>query len=364
MPVCRNILSIFAVWILCIVVVPAQNDDETIRVETRLVDVPVVVTDRGGRALTGLGAPNFEVFEDGKPQQIAEFRTAEAPFEVALLLDTSGSTRSDLDLIRRAAASFIGSLRRGDRVSVIAYRTERTEKAAFSVSEIVIGLTDDRKALESALDRVSTSNSTPYYDSLLQVVRKVFRDRPKPEFRGRRALVALTDGVDSSSAAEFEEVRFEFEEAGIVSYFVKVDTREYFEENLLGDCAVATRLSVAQIRRYYEEYFPKAKIEKIYDFCKIGDFERLAMSKGLYELADRQMELLAKVSGGRVFPISGLPGARTAFRSVAEEIGTNYSIGYYSTNEKRDGTFRRIKVTVRNVPPGTVVRAREGYTAK
>jgi VWFA-related protein len=225
-------------------------------------------------------------------------------------------------------------------------------------------LTDDRTKLKNALENVKTSYGTPYYDSLLQVVEKIFKDKPAEDFRGRRALVALTDGVDSVSVSDFEEVREEFSESGIVSYFIKVNTREFFEENLLGECTSETmRFSTAQINRYYRTFYPKSNIEKITDFCKIGDFERLDMSKRLYELADKQMQDLARISGGKVFPIDDLSGARAAFKKVAEEIGTKYSLGYYSSNEKRDGTYRKIKVELKNIPAGATVRAREGYTA-
>jgi Ca-activated chloride channel family protein len=342
----------------------AQTDDETIRVETQLIDVPVFVTDKSGKPILNLKRSNFVVFEDGKLQEIAEFSATSAPFEVALLLDTSGSTRADLALIQRAAANFVESLRPGDRVSIIAYRTERTETNAFSVSEVLTGLTADRKMLERALEAVKTSNSTPFYDSLLQVAETVFRDEPKDEFRGRRALVALTDGVDSASAAEFEEVQSTLEKAGIVSFFVEIDTRDSFEENLMGNCQSATRFSTAQIRRFYRTYYPKARIEKTYDFCKLGDFERLEISKGLYELARKQLNELATRSGGKVFPTADLSEARAAFKSVAAEIGTKYSLGYYSTNEKRDGTFRKITVELKGVPPGSAVRTREGYRAR
>ncbi len=341
----------------------AQDVDETIRVETQLIDVPVVVNDSAGKPLLSLKRSNFAIFEDGKPQEIAEFSATSAPFEVALLLDTSGSTRSDLAMIQRAAANFIESLRPGDRVSVIAYRTERTSTAAYAVSEVLTGLTDDRAQLKRALEAVKTSNSTPFYDSLLQASKRVFAEVPKDEYRGRRALVALTDGVDSASVAEFDEARGELERAGIVSFFVEIDTRDFFEENLMGNCQSATRLSTSQIRRFYRAYYPKANIEKTYDFCKLGDFERLEMSKGLYELAGRQLSELAARSGGKVFPAADLTEARSAFASVAAEIGTKYSLGYYSTNEKRDGTYRRITVELKGVPAGATVRAREGYQA-
>ncbi|MBK8813506.1 MAG: VWA domain-containing protein [Acidobacteria bacterium] len=238
----KSVCVVFLWLLISSTVSFAQTDDETIRVETQLIDVPIVVNDKTGKPILNLKKSNFVVFEDGKPQEIAEFSATSAPFEVALLLDTSGSTRADLALIQRAAANFVESLRPGDRVSIIAYRTERTETTAFSVSEVLTGLTADRKILERALEAFKTSNSTPFYDSLLQVANIVFRDVPKDEFRGRRALVALTDGVDSASAAEFDEVRSGLEKAGIISFFVEIDTRDSFEENLMGNCAVGDKV--------------------------------------------------------------------------------------------------------------------------
>lgn len=354
--------------LLCMALVPvsifAQADDETIKIDTRLVEVPVVVTDKTGRPVMNLKRSNFVVYEDGKPQDIAEFATTSAPFEVALVLDTSGSTRSELELIKRAATEFIASLRAGDRVSIISFKVERTESEAHSVSEVLCPLTSDRTVLKKALERIQTSNSTPYYDALLKVAETVFSTKPSAEFRGRRAIVALTDGVDSASAVEFDAARESLESGGIMSFFIKLDTREFFEENLMGDCQFATRMSPTQIRRFYRTYYPRARVEKTFDFCKLGDFERLEISKGLYEIAGKELDELAKRSGGRVFPAADLNEARTAFRSVANEIGTKYSLGYYPSNETRDGSFRTIRVELKNVPAGTTVRAREGYNAK
>ena len=341
----------------------ADKDDDTIRVDTQVVDVPIVVTDKTGKPLLNLKKNNFTVYEDGRRQDVTDFSTTAAPFEVALLLDTSGSTRSDLSLIQRAAANFIASLRPGDKVSIIGFNSATRDKQTLAVSEVLSDLTGDRAQLKVALEKVKTSNGTPYYDSLLQVVEKVFSGKPAEQFRGRRALVALTDGVDSTSAAEFAEAREELEKAGIVCYFIQVDTREFFEENLLGDCESAIRFSQAQIRRYYRRFERRANIEKVSAFCQLGDFERLAISKSLYELANAEMTALARASGGKVFPVADLSEARTAFKSVADEIGTNYSLGYYSTNEKRDGTYRKIKIELKGAPPGAQIRAREGYTA-
>ena len=84
-----------------------------------MVSVPAVVTNSLGRPLAGLQAGNFVLFENGQPQSLANFATTEAPFEIALLLDTSGSTRADVALIRRAATAFIDALRPGDRIAIV-----------------------------------------------------------------------------------------------------------------------------------------------------------------------------------------------------------------------------------------------------
>ncbi|MFN0279035.1 MAG: VWA domain-containing protein [Pyrinomonadaceae bacterium] len=337
--------------------------EEVIRVDTQLVDVPVAVVTAAGRPVRGLKASNFVVTEDGKRQEITEFSTTSEPFEVALLLDTSGSTRADLRLIQSAAQYFIASLRPGDRVAIVAYDTETRDDRPFAINDLASPLTSDRRLLRTAIDNIRTSNGTPYYDSLLQVVTEVFRDAPKEEFRGRRALVAFTDGVDSTSSADFSAAKELLDEAGIISFFIQVETRDFFEEGLLGNCQLATKFSSAQIRRYYRSIGAKGNVEKAASFCDLGEFERLAISKRLYEIADTEMNDMAKRSGGKVFPVNDLTEARDAFKGVAEEIGTKYSIGYYSTNEKRDGTHRKIKVEIKGLPPGAKVRTREGYTA-
>jgi len=345
--------------------VPKKNiEDEIIRVDTELVEIPVVVTDKLGKPLLNLKPANFTVFEDNKLQEVTDFSATSAPFEVALLLDTSGSARSDLQLIQRSAQNFINALRPGDKVSIIAFKTDTKDNRAVSVTEVLTGLTDNRITLRAALERVKTSNGTPYYEGLLKVAESVFNEAPKAEVRGRRALVALTDGVDSTSISDFDEAKEMLERAGIITYFIQVNTRDFFEQNLLGDCESAIRFSAAQIRRYYRVFYANANIEKAANFCQLGDFERLAISKKLYELAAAEMNSLANASGGKVFPVGDLSDARTAFKSVADEIGTKYSLGYYSANAKRDGTYRKIKVELKGLPAGAQIRAREGYTAR
>lgn len=358
------VLLLFGISVSAFAQTPKPTEtDEVLRVDTQLVEVPVAVVSANGMPVRGLKASNFVVTEDGKRQEIAEFSTTTEPFEVALLLDTSGSTRGDLRLIQSAAQYFVASLRPGDRVAIIAYDTERRDGQAFAVNEVVSPLNGDRKALRAAIDSIRTSNSTPYYDSLLKLINSVFRDPPREEYRGRRALVALTDGVDSASAADFDEAKEAFESAGVISFFIQIDTRNFFEQDLLGDCSTSTKFSSAQIRRYYRTLKVRGSFEMASKFCELGQFERLAVSKRLYEIADIEMNDLAKMSGGKVFPVGDLSEARVAFKSVADEIGTKYSLGYYSSNERRDGTYRKIRVDVKGVPVGSKIRTREGYSA-
>lgn len=338
------------------------SENDVVRVDTQLITVPVVVRDQEGRPVTGLTASAFQLYEDDLPQRVATFATSDAPFEVALLLDTSGSTRAGIALIRSAAYAFIESLRPGDRVAVLSFNTTEEGRAKLATVGVQSYLTDDREALRQAVQNIGASNGTPYYDALERVVKDIFRDPPQPELRGRRALVALTDGVDSSSVLGFASVRANFLQAGLLSYFVQVDTEDYVEDRLLADCQDdrTLRLSRAQLERYRRTFVPRAERADYADFCRLGPFERMAISRSLYQLARQEMDQLARDTGGRTFQATDLYAARTAFAEVAAEIGRQYSLGYYSTNKTRDGRFRQIRVDVRGIA-GAQVSAREGY---
>jgi Ca-activated chloride channel family protein len=341
------------------------DEGDVIRVETQLVSVPAVVTDGSGRPLSGLRPENFRLIEDGQPQTIANFGTTETPFEIALLLDTSGSTRDDVALIRAAANSFIAALRPGDRVGVVAFNTARTVAAPIAAVEVLTPLTGDREALKTAIENLGASQGTPYYDGLERIADSIFRDPPSEEVRGRRAVVALTDGVDSSSNSDFATAKMKLSRVGVACYFIQVNTEDFVEDRLMKDCNDDGQLALSQrqIQRYREIFFPKAKAENFNSFCQMGPFERMSISRELYNLARREMNDLSRVSGGRSFVAATLADARAAFARVAEDIGTQYSLGYYPTNKARDGKFRSIKLEVRGVKDKAVIRARDGYYA-
>jgi VWFA-related protein len=341
------------------------DEGDVVRVDTQLVSVPAVVTDRGGRPLANLRAENFVLYEDGRPQQISNFATTDVPFEVALLLDTSGSTRSDIALIRRAARAFLDALRPGDRVSIIAFNNSEDGGGSLATVDVLTRLTDDRETLQKALESIGASNGTPYYDALVRIGEEVFREPPREEIRGRRAVVALTDGVDSASDADYAEARARLQRVGVASYFIQVNTEDFVEDRLLRDCQQfgTLRLSRTQLQRYRRIFVPRADATNYENFCQMGQFERMQISRSLYDLARREMNDLARTLGGKAFPTNDLRDARAAFAQVATEIGTQYSLGYYSTNKTRDGRFRAIRVEVRGATQGAQVRAREGYYA-
>jgi Ca-activated chloride channel family protein len=340
------------------------DEGDVVRVDTQLVSVPVVVTDATGRPLSGLRQENFRLLEDGQPQTITNFGTTDAPFEIALLLDTSGSTRDDVGLIRQAALSFINALRPGDRIGIVAFNQAQTVNDPMAVVEVLTPLTNDRAELTKAIGNLGSSNGTPYYDALERVADSIFRAPVTDQVR-RRAVVALTDGVDSTSNSDFNSAKLKLSRAGIACYFIEVNTEDFVEDRLMKDCQDDGRLTLSQrqLQRYREIFMPKAKSEELSNFCQMGLFERMSISRGLYSLARREMDDLARVSGGRSFVASDLADARAAFARVAADIGTLYSLGYYPTNKARDGKFRSIQLQVKGLKDKAEIRARDGYYA-
>lgn len=338
------------------------GEGDVVRVDTELVAVPTVVTDRNRQPVTGLLPENFALFEDGQQQAITNFASTEAPFEIALLLDTSGSTRPELQLIRDAATEFVKMLRPGDRLAIVAFKNVLRDNSLEPVIQIQSALTSDRRLIQDAINNIGTSSGTPFYDSLNRIAEQVFQNSPRPEVVGRRAVVALTDGVDSSSDADFSQAQAKLLRAGLACYFIEVDTEGYVGARLLKDCQDDDRLglSVKQLERFRRVFDPEARPELYEDFCRLSQNRRLEISRRLYELARREMNDIARLSGGHNFAVADLSGARAAFAQVARELGTQYSLAYYPSNKTHDGRFRQIRVELRNVMYAGV-RAREGY---
>jgi VWFA-related protein len=337
-----------------------REQDDAIRLKTDLVTVTAGVTDRNGRAIKALKAEDFHVFEDGAKQKIASFAATEEPFAVMLLVDISGSTRDDISLMKRAAKSFLDELRNEDRVGVIVFSRE---------IELIARLDDSRPKAESAIDRVgvpgaengfqfSSKTGTSFYDALQRAV----EDSRFKQTEGRKAIVCMSDGVDSTSRSRYNDVALMVEKAEASAYFLELDTLEPMIEGLVKPRTDPgyINFSQSQIDRYYDERDPDS-IDRHTPRHDITPFVRREIASKLYEIARRDLRQLAVRTGGRVYPVSALTDLSAIYKQVADDLRSQYSISYYPSNEAHDGRWRSIRVEVAR--PNSSVRARSGYWA-
>ena len=194
------------------------EDDELVRVETQLVTVPVVVRDRADHYIPDMRQEEFTLDEDGARQEIAFFSKTDEPFHLVLLLDTSSSTQDKLRPIQNAAISFTTQLQPADRVKVISFDEQIRPLCEF---------TADRAELQRAIARTRPGQGTRLYDAMRQAVAALWK------IKGRKAIVIFTDGVDSYSDKEtFDKNIRLLEEAGIIVYPIRFDTRADIEEQI------------------------------------------------------------------------------------------------------------------------------------
>jgi VWFA-related protein len=322
----------------------------TIRVDTDLVSIDVTVFDRQGkRGAVGLRAEDFVVFENGVRQRVTNFSTADVPFNLVLLMDTSGSTRDEVSLMRRAARRFLDELRPQDRIAVIQFNKQ---------VELLEDLTSDRLKIENALNGLTAGSGTSFYDALQLTIDDVFK-----KVDGRKAIIALTDGVDSYGYQTFEQVMPALEKSGASIYFLELDTEAFTEAGMMRDCREKThfQFSNKQMKKYLKEHLVGGNEADYEDHCLLSPLERMQINRRLYQSARREVREMATRTGGRVYPVRDVQRLDPAYSEIAAELRTQYSLGYYPTNEKHDGKWRTLRVEVKR--PGFVAHTRPGYRA-
>lgn len=322
----------------------------TLRVDTDLVSLEVAVTDRAGnQPAAGLRAEDFVIYEDGVRQKIVSFAAANVPFNLVLLIDTSGSTRDEVGLMRRAAQRFLSELRPKDRVALIQFNKE---------VELLEDLTTDRARIEQALGLLKPGSGTSFYDALHLTVDEVLK-----KVEGRKAIVALTDGVDSYGYLTYERVLPVLEKTNASAYFLELDTEAFTEAGMLRDCLADKHFEFSrkQLKKYYQEFVRSGAPENYEDHCLLTRLERMQINRRLYEAARRELRELADKTGGRVYPVKQVQQLDAVYAQIAAELRTQYSLAYYPSNEKHDGKWRTVRVEVR--PSGFTVRTRPGYRA-
>jgi VWFA-related protein len=297
---------------------PEVDENDVVRVSTSLITVPAEVLDRNGRYVGHLQKDDFRVFENGIEQQLAYFASVEQPFTVALLLDVSGSTQSQLAAIRSAANSFIKRLRPNDRLLLVSF------DGKINVLTEAVTLTELRK-MKLRLDAVN--DGTVLYDTVGFVLNQRLAAIP-----GRKAIVLMTDGVDGGSKkASLKQNLRDAEEANVVIYTVQYNTLPQLPARL------------SQITN-----------------LKAREFVRTRMIKE-YGVGSNYLQLLAEKTGGHLFKAETLADVPQAFDAITDELGRQYSLGYYPKGQAQPGEKRDIRVRTRL--PNLVVRARESYVA-
>jgi VWFA-related protein len=327
-----------------------KDEIGTIRIDTDLVSIDVIVTDsKGNRSSTELKASDFLVLEDGVRQRIDRFSATETPFNLVLLLDTSGSARAEIELMRRAARRFLDELRPQDRIAIVQFNRE---------VEMLEELTSDRMKIEKALLSLKPGAATSFYDAMKLTVDEVFK-----QVEGRKAIVALTDGVDSFGFTTYKQIIPEIESSNILTYFLELDTEEFTQAGMLRDCVENAHFefSPKQLKKYLAEYGDDVVGTENQSHCMLSRMERMQINRRLYETSRRELREMATKSGGRVYPVKSLQELEPAYSQIAAELRTQYTIAYYPTNEKHDGKWRTLKVRLNR--PGFVARTRTGYRA-
>src|SRR5256714_9281454 len=187
------------------------GEGDIVKVDTTLISIPVSVMDRDGKYIPDLTKDDFHVWEDGVEQRVAYFASTEKPFTVALLIDTSGSTRFRLDEIQNAAITFVEQLRPDDRVMIVSFSDK---------IRVLAQATSDRNTLRNAIRQTEPGDGTRLYDAVDPVENQYFN-----RVEGRKAIVLFTDGVDTTSdRATYESTVRDAEELDALIYPVEYDT--------------------------------------------------------------------------------------------------------------------------------------------
>ena len=285
----------------CAAALSAQG--QRIRSGVELVSLNVTVTEGGGtgKYLTDLKEEEFEVYEDGARQKVTFFSRTLQPISLALLLDTSASMEERMSVAQEAAIGFAKQLRKEDQASVIDFDSQ---------VRILSPFTNDAAALEKAIRTTSPNGSTSLYNAIyisLKELKKV-KATATSEIR-RQAIVLLSDGDDTSSLIEFEEVLDLAKRSETVIYAIGLRQGEL-------------------ARREFKE-------------------------------AEFVLKQLSNETGGRAYFVNDARELQKIYQSIWDELSSQYSIAYSSANPKRDGAWRRIQV--RLLRPNASARTKLGY---
>jgi VWFA-related protein len=277
-----------------------------------LVALTVTVTDANRRHISNLSADDFQVFEDGVLQRVSFFGMSDIALDVALLVDGSASMTDALPLARDAARGLLGTLRAGDRASLVEFR---------STVRVTEPLTSDLARVAAGLERLTAAGGTTLHNALYVTLKEFQKQAAAEAEVRRRAIVVLSDGEDTGSLIGFEEVLDLARRTGVTIYTV----------GLKSALQVQREKARQNGRRYFDQ-------------------------------SDYALRTLADETGARSFFPDGPQDLQAVYDTVAAELSSQYALGYISRNPIRNGAWRRLVVRVAE-QPGVRSRTRSGYFA-
>lgn len=328
----RVLAAGLAVWLAVSISSPglAQDPIDTIKIDTNLISVPVIVSDRNNRYVPNLQLELFRLFDNQVEQKISFFDTGEEPLNVVLMLDTSLSTSGVLDDIKKAAKAFIKELRPQDRAMIVTFDWQEQKLST---------LTSNRKELESGIKQAKVGKvaGTVLHDAVMDVSRQILQP-----IRGRKAIILLSDGNDHGSVFTPEELLQTQSEADAMIYSI------YYQPDAMRFLGPPPGFPFP---RPYAQGPPGRGPGR-----RDGRGRRPFGVEG-FDL----MEKLAEVTGGRFYQ-GETKNLKETFALIAEELRHQYRLGFYPDELKRDGSVHALQVKV-NLPDVSV-RSRREYLAK
>jgi len=277
---------------------PAQDDTPLYRLDARLVLLHASVVDKNGRLITNIPQSAFKIFEDGVEQPLRLFRREDVPVSMGIIVDNSGSMNSKRTRVAAAALELVKQSNPEDEVFIVNFNDD---------THFDQPLTNDLKKLQSALARMEARGGTAMRDALSKSIDYVKKNGKKD----KKVLVVVTDGNDNSSDISLENLLRQAHSSDVLIYAI----------GLLN-----------------EEEARDARSAK------------------------RALKSLTDASGGEDYYPKSISDIQEITPRVAHEIRNQYILGYTSSNQALDGTFRQVKVTVTGFGRPTV-RTRNGYYA-
>ena len=296
---------------------PLEVDEgDVIKVETDLVTLNASVVERStGRVITGLTRKDFKLVEDGTEQTIVHFETVNAPFDLLLLIDLSGSTAKVTDIIRAATTRFVSATRPQDRIAILAFS---------GATNVVAPFTSNKPALITAINSMqSPQGDTKLYDAINYALDYI--DKESVSTR-RKAIIVMSDGLDS---------------------------------NLPNVAGSGSTLPYKTIYSRAQEF--DGMIYSIWTNTEYEALSPLDIQPETFDLAYDQLYDLSEAGSGLFYEVEKLDDLAGIYEKVISDLGTVYSLSYNPTNKGRDGRLRQVRLQLPN-KPNAIARTKQSYT--